>query len=157
MTGKLTIIVEPGKQQVVMTRLFDVPRERLFKGFTDPILVARWWGPAKYTTTIDKMNAIPGGVWRFVQRDAQGHEFAFHGVYHEVSFPWRLVNTFEFEGTPGHVSLETTTFEEQEGKTLLMQRAIFESVEDRDAMIQSGMEAGASESMERLATLMASG
>jgi uncharacterized protein YndB with AHSA1/START domain len=78
-------------------------------------------------------------------------------VYHEVTSPRRLVDTFEFEGMPGHVSLETATFEEQGGKTLMTQRAIFESVEDRDAMVQSGMESGASESMERLANLMAKG
>jgi len=155
MMGKLTLIAAPGRQEIIITYLFDVPRERLFKAFTDPKLIVQWWGPEKYTTTIDKMNASPGGTWRFIQSDKQGNEFAFHGVYHEVSSPRRLVDTFEFEGSPGHVSLETATFEAQGGKTLLTQHAIFESVEDRDAMVQSGMETGVKESMERLAVLMA--
>ena len=72
-------------------------------------LIPQWWGPARFTTTIDKLDVRPGGSWRFVQRDAAGNEYAFHGVYHEVVSPERIVDTFEFEGMPGHVSLETTT------------------------------------------------
>ena len=80
-------VIEPGKQEIVMTRMFDAPRELVFKACTDPNLVPRWWGPRSLSTTVDKMDVRPGGVWRFVQRDTSGNEFGFHGVYHAVSSP----------------------------------------------------------------------
>lgn len=147
--------IEPGKQDIVMTRLFDAPRELVFKACTDPNLVPKWWGPRDLSTTIDQMDVRRGGVWRFVQRDNAGNVFAFHGVYHDVNAPERTVQTFEFEGVPGHVALETATFEEFEGKTKLTQQSLFQSVEDRDGMVQSGMEKGSSESMDRLVELLA--
>jgi uncharacterized protein YndB with AHSA1/START domain len=147
--------IEPGKQEMFATRVFDAPRDLVFKACTDPDLIARWWGPRRYTTIVDKLEAKPGGMWRFVQKDTTGNEFAFHGVYHEVSAPARTVQTFEYEGVPGHVLLDTSTFEEFEGKTRLTQQSVFQSVEDRDGMVQSGMEEGATESMDRLAELLA--
>ncbi len=153
--SKLNLVAEPGKQEIVITRVFDAPRELLFKAFTDPKLIPQWWGPKIYNTRVDKMEAKPGGIWRFIHRNANGNEFCFHGVYHEVASPERLVYTFEFEGMPGHVLLETVTFEEQGSKTKLIDQSVFQSVADRDGMIQSGMEGGASESMDRLAELLA--
>jgi uncharacterized protein YndB with AHSA1/START domain len=147
--------IEPGKQEIVVTRVFDAPRDLVFKACTDPNLIARWWGPRRYTTTVDKMEVRPGGAWRFVQMDDAGHEFAFHGVYHQISAPERTVQTFEFEGVPGHVLLDTATFEEHDGKTKLTQQSVFQSVADRDGMVQSGMEEGSTESMDRLAELLA--
>jgi uncharacterized protein YndB with AHSA1/START domain len=146
--------IEPGKQEVVVTRVFDAPRDLVFKACTDPNLIAKWWGPRRYTTIVDKMEVRPGGAWRFVQSDGAGHEFAFHGVYHEITAPERTVQTFEFEGVPGHVLLDTATFEEQDGKTKLTQQSVFQSVADRDGMVQSGMEEGSTESMDRLAELL---
>ncbi len=146
--------IEPGRQETVMTRVFDAPRELVFKACTDPNLLSKWWGPRYLSTTIDKMDVRPGGTWRFVQRDAAGNVFAFHGVYHDVKAPERSVQTFEFEGVPGHVALETATFEEFEGKTKLTQQSVFQSVADRDGMVQSGMEKGSTESMDRLAELL---
>jgi uncharacterized protein YndB with AHSA1/START domain len=153
--AKLDLIAEPGKQEIIMTRVFDAPRELVFKAYTDPEAVPRWWGPEGLTTIVDKMDVKPGGVWRFVQRDADGNEFGFYGVYHGIVSPERLVYTFEFEGMPGHVLLETVTFEEDDGKTKLTDRSIFQSVEDRDGMLKSGMEEGAAESLDRLAELLA--
>lgn len=152
--AKTTITAEPGKQEVVITRLFDAPRELIFKTITDSNLVGQWWGPARFTTIVDKMDMKPGGLWRYVQRDAEGNEWAFHGVYHEIVSPERIVNTFEFEGMPGHISLETARLEDQDGKTLWTSIAVFQSVEDRDGMVQSGMESGARELMDRLAALV---
>jgi uncharacterized protein YndB with AHSA1/START domain len=154
---KLNLIAEPGKQEIVMTRVFDAPRELVFKAHTDPKLIPQWWGPRRFTTTVERMDAKMGGIWRFVQQDANGNEYAFHGVYHEVASPERLVQTFEFEGMPGHVLLETATFEEFEGKTKLTSRSVFQSVEDRDGMLQTDMEEGAAESWNRLAELLAKG
>jgi uncharacterized protein YndB with AHSA1/START domain len=151
---KTNFIAEPGKQEVVITRVFNAPRVLVFKASTDPNLIPEWWGPKRLTTRIEKLEVRKGGVWRFVQRDAGGKEYAFHGVYHEVAPPARLVYTFEFEGTPGHVSLETVKFENQGRKTKLTETSVFQSVEDRDGMIATGMEAGALETMDRLADLL---
>ncbi len=153
--GKTRLIAEPGKQQVITTRLFDAPRERLFKAMTDPSLIPRWWGPADLTTIVDKMDVKPGGLWHFIHRDSAGNEYGFHGVYHEISSPEHLVYTFEYEGTPGHVALETITLEDRGGKTMLTDNIVFQSVEDRDGMVQAGMEEGNNASMERLAALVA--
>ncbi len=144
----------PSDREIVMERVFDAPRELVFKAYTDPDLIPKWWGPRKYTTTVDKMDVRVGGAWRFVQRDAGGHEYAFNGEYREIAPPGRLSYTFEFEGMPGHVLLETVTFEEQGGQTKVTVTSLFASVEDRDGMLQSGMEQGANESQDRLAELL---
>lgn len=144
----------PSDREILMTRDFDAPRELVFKAYTDPKSIPQWWGPRGYTTTVDKMDVRPGGVWRFVQRDQDGNEFAFNGVYREIVPPERLVYTFEFEGMRGHVMLETVTFEEHDGKTKLTDRALFDNVEDRDGMLKSGMEQGAAETMDRFAELL---
>jgi uncharacterized protein YndB with AHSA1/START domain len=150
-------IVEPNVQEVVMTREFDAPRELVWRICNDPELRPQWWGPSGLTTVVEKMDVRPGGEWRVVQRDPEGNEFAFRGVYHLVDPPSKTVNTFEFEGVPGHVVLETATFEEIDGgaRTRLTMQSVFQSVEDRDGMVQSGMEGGATESMDRLADLVA--
>jgi uncharacterized protein YndB with AHSA1/START domain len=153
--SKTEYIIEPGKQEIRATRVFDAPRELVFKACTDPNLIPKWWGPRAYSTIVDKMDVRPGGSWRFLNGDGAGNEYGFHGVYHEVNAPDRVVQTFEFEGVPGHVVLETARFEEFEGKTKLLQQSVFQSVEDRDGMVQSGMEKGASESMDRLAEVLA--
>lgn len=154
MPGDMEIIAKPQMPLIEMRYSFDAPRELVFKAHIDPAAVAQWWGPANLTTTVESLEARPGGLWRMVQRDADGNEFGFHGVYHDVVAPERLVYTFEFEGMPGHVLLETLTFEERDGRTILRDVAAFQSVEDRDGMLQSGMESGARESMERLTELL---
>ena len=147
--------IEPGKQEIVMTRTFDAPRDLVFKTMTDPNLIPKWWGPRYLTTTVDEMDLRPGGRWRYLQRDPQGNEHAFHGVYHDITAPERLVFTFEYEGVPGHVLLDTVTLEDVDGKTKLTDQSVFQSVADRDGMVQSGMESGATETMDRLEELLA--
>lgn len=149
------IKAEPGSHEIVMSREFDAPRDLVFKVSTDPDLVPKWWGPRELTTTVATMEPRSGGSWRFVQRDAAGNEYAFHGVYHEIAAPDRIVQTFEFEGMPGHVLLETMTLEDLGGRTRLTTHSVFQSVADRDGMLQSDMEAGANESLDRLAELLA--
>jgi uncharacterized protein YndB with AHSA1/START domain len=148
------ITATPGKQEIIMTRVFDASRELVFKTYTDPELIPQWWGLRTSTTVVDKMEVKHGGVWRYIQREADGSEYAFRGVYHESLPPERLVYTFEFEPMPGHVCLETVKFEEQEGKTKVTVISVFQSVEDRDGMLQSGMEDGAIETWDRLAELL---
>jgi uncharacterized protein YndB with AHSA1/START domain len=152
--SKINLVAEQGKQEIIITRVFDAPPALVFKTYTDPGLIPQWWGPRYLITTVDKMEVRQGGIWRFVQRDGDGNVFAFHGVYHTIAASERLVHTFEFEGMPGHVILETVTFEELDGKTRLVDQSVFQSVEDRDGMLQEGMEGGAAESMDRLAELL---
>lgn len=151
---KLNLIAEPGKHDILISREFDAPRELVFKAFVDPALIPQWWGLSSTTTIVDKMEAKPGGVWRYIQRDANGDEWGFRGVYHDINAPERLIFTFEYEGMPGHVLLETVTLEEHNGKTLMKDLSVFQSVEDRDGMLQAGMEEGAADSWNRLTELL---
>jgi uncharacterized protein YndB with AHSA1/START domain len=153
----LDLSAKPSVQEIVVTRVFDAPRERVFRAHMDPKLLAQWWGPARLTTIVDKMDARPGGSWRFINRDADGNDFAFHGVFHEIVEPERITWTFEFEGMPGHISLETVTFEEHNGKTTLTVHSVYQAVEDRDAMLKAGMAEGLAESWDRLAALVETG
>jgi uncharacterized protein YndB with AHSA1/START domain len=151
------ITAEPGKQEILIEREFDAPRELVFKAFTDPQLLPQWWGPRYLSTLVDTMDVRPGGQWRFLNRDVQGNEYAFHGVYHEILAPERIIDTFEFEGLPetGHVSLETLTLEELPGgSTRLISQSVFRSVADRDGTLQSGMEEGVRDTYDRLAELL---
>jgi uncharacterized protein YndB with AHSA1/START domain len=147
--------IEPGKQELFITRDFDAPRELVFKAFTDPKLMEQWFGPREYKTRVEKMESRPGGLWRFVQSDKNGNEFAFHGVHHDSVAPERIVATFEFEGVPGHVLLQTVTFESLGDKTRMVEQLVFQSVADRDGMVASGMQEGSDDSMERMAELLA--
>lgn len=155
--NQTTIFAEPGKQEITITREFDAPRELVFKAITDPKLVPQWWGPRYLTTVVDKMDVRPGGQWRFINRNAEGEEYAFHGVYHEILASERIIDTFEFEGLPetGHVTLETMKLEELPGgRTRLTTQSVFQSVIDRDATLQSGMEEGLSDTYNRLEELL---
>lgn len=152
--NKLQVIAEPGQHDIIMVREFNAPRERVFRTFTDPALIAQWWGPRGYTTIVDAMDVHVGGLWRYIQRSPDGSEFPFYGVYHEITAPQRLVYTFEYEGTPGQVMLETITFEEQDGKTRITDSCVCQSVTDRDAMIRSGMAQGTADTWDRFEILL---
>jgi uncharacterized protein YndB with AHSA1/START domain len=153
-SSKLDMIAEPGKHEFTLTRKFKAPRALVYQTYTDAAAIPQWWGPRGLTTVVDKMEVKPGGQWRFVQHDSEGNEFGFHGFYHQVIPSERLISTFEWEGLPGHVLLETTTFEDYEGGTKVVSSSVFQTVEDRDGMLQSGMEGGAEESLERLTELL---
>ena len=153
----MKVVADPGTHEIAITRSFDAPRELVFKAFTDADAVRQWWGLNGTETIVDQLEARPGGRWRFVQRDGDGNEFGFHGVYHDLRAPERIVYTFEFEGMPGHVLLETLVFEDQDGRTQMTDTSVFQSVADRDGMLQSGMESGAAESMDRLDEYLARG
>jgi uncharacterized protein YndB with AHSA1/START domain len=155
--NKTKIVAEPGKQEIFITREFDAPRELVFKAFTDPELYKQWIGPRELTTDLETFESQNGGSWRYIQKDPEGNEFAFHGVNHEVLAPERIIGTFEFEGLPekGHVILQTAIFEELQGdRTRLLSQSVFQSVEDRDGMLQSGMEEGVNDSYNRLDELL---
>ncbi|MCK6624258.1 MAG: SRPBCC family protein [Anaerolineae bacterium] len=155
--NKTSIIAEPGKQEMVITREFDAPRELVFKAFTDPGLYVQWLGPRDLTMTLETFEPKSGGSWRYIHRDKEGNAYAFHGVNHEVTAPERIIGTFEFEGLPepGHVTLETARFETLPGgRTRLTVQSVFQSVADRDGMLQSGMEEGMNDSYARLDELL---
>ncbi len=155
--NKTTITAEPGKQAMLIAREFDAPRELVFQAFTNPDLYVRWLGPRRLITMLDTFEPRSGGRWRYVQKDQSGNQFGFHGVYHEVLAPQRIIDTFEFEGLPekGHVALETLTFEElPEGRCRLTALSVFQSIDDRDSAFQSGMEEGINDSYERLEELL---
>ncbi|MFD6097795.1 SRPBCC family protein [Nocardiopsis flavescens] len=150
----LEIIAEPGRQDIVVKRHFDAPRDVVFRAMTEPEHLASWWGLASSETVIDRADARTGGSWRFVEK-AGGEEYGFHGVYHEVTAPGRIVQTFEFEGMPGHVAMETLTLEEApDGRTLYTNVSLYQSVEDRDGMVASGMETGLGQSLDALDELL---
>jgi uncharacterized protein YndB with AHSA1/START domain len=152
------ITAEPGKQEIIITREFDAPRELVFKAFTDPELFIQWLGPHRLAMTLETFEPKDGGSWRYIHKEQNGNEYAFHGVFHEVTAPERIIQTFEFEGLPekGHVTLEIANFEEiQSGRTKLSMKSAFLSVADRDGMLHSGMEKGINDSYERLDVLMA--
>jgi len=154
--GKYELTVStPSDREIVMTRVFDAPRELVFKAYTDPNAVAHWWGFRDTTTVIDKMDLKPGGQWRFIGRQPDGTEYAFRGEYREIVPPERLAYTFEYEGMPGQVLVETITFEEQDGKTTLTSVSVFDSVEDRDGMLATGMAEGAAESFDQMEEYLA--
>jgi uncharacterized protein YndB with AHSA1/START domain len=152
--NKITIAAEPGGREVIITRVFDAPRELVFKTCTDPNLMSQWAGPKELTTVVEEMDVRFGGVYRYIQRGPDGNESACKGVFHTVMPPEQLVYTFESESMPGHVMLETVMFEEHHGKTTMTVTDVFQTVEDRDASLASGMEEGATESLNWLAELL---
>jgi len=140
------LAVDRTARAVSMSRVFNAPREMVWKIYTDPALVPEWWGPSYLTTVVEKMEVKAGGVWRYIQKDPKGNEYAFNGIYKEVTPPERLVYTFEFEPMAGHISTDTLTFEELPGgKTKIVATTTFDSLEDLEGMLQSGMEGGAVE------------
>ncbi len=154
MAEKTSIIVEPGKPTIVITRVFDAPRRLVFEAWTKPEHLARWWGPRRLTLSVCEMDFRPGGAWRFVLRAPDGTDYGFGGEYREILPPERLVYTFRFDGAPGAEAVETLTFVENDGKTTVTNSMLHTSVENRDAHVRSGMEEGVLQTMERLAELL---
>ena len=157
MANKTIVTAEPGKQELFITREFDAPRELLFKAHTDAELYKQWVGPHDLTMSIQKMDAVDYGSYEFTHTRG-GHNYRFHGVYHEVANNERIIGTFEFDGLPerGHVIMGKTTFEElPNGRSKLVHQSVFFSVADRDGMVQSGMERGVVDGYEKLDNVLA--
>jgi uncharacterized protein YndB with AHSA1/START domain len=147
-------ITTPSDREIHCERVFDAPRDRVYAAYTDPATIPEWWGPRGTTAIVDAMDVRAGGSWRFVVRDCDGRETAFRGTYREVSPPERIVQTFEWEGMPGHVSVETTTFADLGDRTKVRTTSIFHTTEERDGMLGSGMERGLNETYQRLDELL---
>jgi uncharacterized protein YndB with AHSA1/START domain len=152
--GETQLIAEPGIPQVVMIREFDAPRELLFRAYTEPELLKQWLGPRRLAMEVERLDARHGGEWRYIHSDDDGR-YAFRGVYHGTpSVEDGIVQTWEYEGAPGHVHLEVAKFEATATGTRLVLNAVYPSVESRDAEFAAGMESGARESLERLDELV---
>jgi uncharacterized protein YndB with AHSA1/START domain len=157
MSNETTVTAEPGKQELFITREFNAPRELVFKAHTDPNLYEKWVGPNDLAMTIEKMDSVNGGSYSFTH-ERDGHKYTFHGVYHEVLAPERIIGTFEFDGLPetGHVIMGTTKFEDLGGgRSRLVHQSVFQSVADRDGMVASGMERGVVDGYNKLDNLLA--
>jgi uncharacterized protein YndB with AHSA1/START domain len=150
-----TVLSTPADREVVAVRVFDAPRERVFALYTDPELIPSWWGPRDQGVSVERMDVVAGGSWRFLATDSSGSELAFFGTYREVTAPGRIVSTFGWEGMAGHTLVETVTFEDLGGSTRLTVTASFDTTEDRDGMLAAGMERGLTQSHDRLAELLA--
>lgn len=150
----INVTADPGTPFVDTSREFDAPRDLLFRAFTDPELLVQWLGPRRLTMKIERYDVRDGGAWRYIHRDADGTEFGFHGVFHGTPSPDGMVQTFEFEPVPGHVALDELRFEERGGRTIVRTHSVYQSVADRDAMVESGMEGGMDEGYERLEELV---
>lgn len=143
-------VTTPSDLEIVLTRVFDTPRALVFEAHTSCEHMRRWWGPRRYEVAECDIDFREGGAWRIVQRSADGAEYGFGGEFREIVPPERIVWTFEFDDAPGHVSVQTVTFDEHDGKTTLVATAVYDSVESRDATLASGMAEGAGETWDRL-------
>jgi uncharacterized protein YndB with AHSA1/START domain len=154
MTNRRTVTANAGEQTISFRREFEAPATRVFNAHTDPELLARWTGPQGTQLTMRKFDAWTGGSWSYLI-SGRGGEWGFHGSFHEVSAPNRIVQTFEFEGEPGHPSLEVLTFTDLPGgRSRIDGLSVFLSVEDRDAML-GDMDSGLDENFDRLEELFA--
>ena len=156
MANKTVVTAEPGKQELSITREFDAPRKLVFRAHVDPELYVQWVGPRDLTMTIQKFEMVDGGSYKYTH-ERDGHKYAFFGVAHEVKAPERIIGTFEFDGLPerGHVIMGKTVFEElPNNRSRVVHQSVFFSVQDRDGMVQSGMERGVAEGYEKLDVLL---
>jgi len=144
-----TLKAEPGQLDTVLTREFDAPPELVFRALTDGSAVPKYWNE---DSIVEQFDARTGGSWNIVVRPKNGYETKFHGVYHDVTSPERIVRTFEMQ--PGKVVLETYTLEDLGGRTKMTLQSIHQSVADRDTVIQYGFEKYAGESHDRLESLL---
>jgi uncharacterized protein YndB with AHSA1/START domain len=152
--SKTQISAPEGVPFIDVTREFDAPRDLVFKAWTDPDLLVQWLGPRKYEMVIDRWEPYAGGSWRYIHRDATS-EHGFHGVFHGDRTPDGMVQTFEYEGAPGHVSLDRLVLEERDGRTIARTHSVYQSVEARDAMVEHGMADGMNDGFDRLDDLLA--
>jgi uncharacterized protein YndB with AHSA1/START domain len=142
-------VTTPTDREIRIEREFDAPPERVWKALTDPRLVAQWWGRGN-KLVVEKMEVQRGGHWRFVEHAPEGVQ-GFEGRYREVTPPTRIVQTFEWDGMPGHVVVETIVLEPlPQNRTRVVNVSLFHTTEERDGMLESGMETGLAQSYDAL-------
>lgn len=155
-TANRATITTPTDREIHIERIVNGPRSQVWRAFTDPELVAKWWGRGN-KLTIEKHEPVRGGHWRYVEHTDHG-AFGFEGRYREVTPEERIVRSFEWDGMPAHVLIETLTLQDLgDGRTKILMDSLFHSREERDGMMQSGMEGGLNESLDALDRLLANG
>jgi len=148
-----SVVTTPSAREIHIERVFDAPRDLVWRAFTEPELVAQWWGRGN-KLVIERMEVERGGHWRFVEH-AGGEVHGFEGRYREVSPPERLAYTFEWDGMPGYVAIDTTTFEDLgDGRAKVITTSLFHATEERDGMLNSGMQTGLDQSYAALDRLL---
>ena len=141
-------------RELHVERIFNAPRDRVWKAMTDPSLLAQWWGRGN-KLVVEKHELKKGGHWRVVEHSS-GQAHGFEGRFAEIVAPTKIVQTFEWDGMPGHVSLETMQLEDLgDGRTKLVVDSIFMTAEDCQGMMSSGMEGGMNESYDALDRVLA--
>jgi uncharacterized protein YndB with AHSA1/START domain len=154
--AELNISTPAGLPFVDVTRDFDAPRDLVFRAHTDPDLLVQWLGPRRYRLDVERLEVRDGGSWRYIHTAEDGGSHAFHGVFHGAPTAERIVQTFEYEGAPGNVSLDQFDLEDLGGgRTRLRAHSVFQSVEARDSQVSDGMQEGMVDSYERLDELLA--
>ena len=151
-SGSATVTL-PADDQILITREFAAPKHLVYRAYTTPELVRRWWNAKRGEVTIAEIDLRVGGAWRSVMVTESGQEVGFHGEYRELVPDERIVTTEVYEGAPGgdeSAVVNTVTFAEKDGRTTLTILVQAPSKEIRDAIIESGMEAGMQESMDEL-------
>ena len=151
--GKTRITAPAGEPYIDMEREFDAPAALVHRAYLEPDLVKQWLGPRKYEMVIDRWDARDGGSYRYTHRDGDS-EHRFRGVFHSMAID-NLVQTFEYEGAPGHVSLDTQVIEDiGNGRSRMRSHSVYMSVADRDAMVEAGMGDGVEDGYLRLDDLL---
>jgi uncharacterized protein YndB with AHSA1/START domain len=152
-TGTLEVTT-PGPREVRIERVFDAPRDRVWRAHTQPELLAQWWGRGN-KLDIERFELERGGHWRFVEHSPDGPQ-GFEGRFREVTPQDRIAQTFEWDGMPGYVAIQTATFEDVGGgRTKVVITSLFHTTEERDGMLSSGMEGGLSQSYAALDRVLA--
>jgi uncharacterized protein YndB with AHSA1/START domain len=146
------ITAPAGLPYVDIEREFAAPRRLVFRAYAEPELIRQWLGPRGYEMVIDRWDEHG---YRYIHRDPQGNEFVFRGAFHGPLTEAGGTQTFEFEGVPGHISLDTVAFEDRGDRTLVRTHSVFQSVEDRDGMVAAGMARGVTEGYERMDEVLA--
>ncbi len=156
MTNRRTVTASPNSLTIEWAREFEAPAARVFNAHVDPVVLARWTGPRGTTMRMREFDARTGGCWSYVVVAGDG-EWAFHGSFHEVTAPTRIVQTFEYDGEPGHPNMEVLTFTDLPGgRSRIDGTSLFLSVADRDAML-TDFDSGLDENLDRLDELIAAG
>jgi uncharacterized protein YndB with AHSA1/START domain len=154
-SGK-AVVTLPSDTEILITREFDAPKDLVFKAWTTPELIARWWAGERGTVTSIEVDLRVGGRWRYVMVANEGFEVAFHGEYREIVPNERLVSTEIFEAVPDDHAVDTLTLEEHDGRTTLRVLVQHTSKASRDLHVESGMEGGLQEALDKLEQLVTS-
>jgi uncharacterized protein YndB with AHSA1/START domain len=152
--GPTAKVTTPSDREIRIERIFNATRDRVWRAITDPQLVAQWWGRGN-KLVIERMDVVKGGHWRFVEHAPDGVQ-GFEGRYREVTPQERVVQTFSWDGMPGYVAVETVVLEDLgDGRTRIINTSLFHTTEERDGMLNSGMEQGLNQSYAALDALLA--